>query len=443
MEERGFMKKILLALGLLIISPIFTAETMPEVPEENILAALTDAEALLLDIGPDDEDFVDEHVLRDFIESKGLIECRQKSGLLTIAGDARAKWTGTAERVDGERRRGGKGNQSVNVFKSEVNLFFDYVADTAWASTKLRWAQIDGKDGGTATKVDLDRAFIGYDVYYHGDTDFYIELGRSKLDFMFESRVEFSSPFDGIHFYYTTCWPKICTFIAHGGPFIADHHTNHFPWVVELFFKELGGTDWGIKYSIIDWHRTGKTLYYGSDPKHKDEKFRDNPRYRFTVSQLLLGYQTKIDFLRCKSFYGYAAVLANTAAKRTAATNYRYLNKAWYIGFTMGKLCKACDWSLDINYQSVQAQAVPEFDLSGIGHGNGAGAFLSDAIINGLSYDRLELFTNYNGWGATFLFALTDSLSFRMIAQEAWPCDRSIGKKFHYESFDFAVIYAW
>lgn len=442
------MKKLFVIASLLLSAFVFGADedaSSLNVSEENLIAAVEVPEPTFVSIealGPGDENYIDQHILRDFIESRGLIACRQKSGLLTIAGDARARWSSTIENVNHQAKRGVGTGTPVNIFKSEVNLFFDYETDRAWASTKLRWANIDGRDGGTPTKVEMDRAFIGYDFYNCGPTDFYLEVGRSRLDFMFESRVEFTSIFDGIHLYYTNCWPSVCTFIAHGGPFVGDAYSYYFPWVAEFFFKELGGTDWGIKYSIIDWNSDGSTRKFGK-AKDSPDSIKDNPRYRFTISQLILGYQSSIDFLRCKTFYGYAAVLANTAAKKNVTTNFEYLNKAWYIGFTLGKLCKACDWSWDLNYQYVQAQAIPEFDLSGIGHGNVGGDYFSDAIINGFGPGIARGFTNYKGWSTTFLFAMTDSLSLRAVAQESRPCDKSIGGEFHYASFEMSVIYAW
>jgi len=450
------MRKCLLAICLLLTPLIFTADE--EIPEEGLIAAVDNlgptAAGYLSegDFGPDDEQFIDRHVLRDFVESKGLIECRQKSGLLTIAGDARARWVRASERAyDPENNivkdvRGFNGTAkgvALNRFKSEINLFFDYVAPNSWVSTKLKWSNYDGKDGGTATKVDLDRAFLGYDVYRTDCSDFYVEVGRSKLDFMFESRVEFTSVFDGLHLYYTTCIPRVCTFIVHGGPFLIDGYTDHFVWVMEAFFKELADTPWSVKYSIIDWHRVAPTIDYGNLKTSGESLVGKNPRYRFVVSQMILGYQRPIDIFHCKTFYAYAAVLANTAAKKSFTTNYRYLNKAWYAGFTLGKLCKACDWSLDINYQAVQAQAVPEFDLSGIGHGNGQNTLFSDAILQGFDHGSAQGFTNYKGWCASFLFAMTDSLSLRTIAQEARPYNRSIGGDFHYKSFEMSFIYAW
>jgi hypothetical protein len=405
------------------------------------------------DFGPEkDEENVDPRVLRDFIESRGLIQCRQKCGTLTIAGDVRARWIAAGEKVAGVKQRGQGTGTAINRFKSEVNLFLDYVATRSWVSTKIKFVNFSGRDGGTATKTELERAFIGYDIYEVGKTDFYIEIGRSNLDFMFESRVEFGGVFDGIHLFYTTCLPKIGTFTIHGGPFIVDSFTNHYAWVMETFITKWMGTGFSFKYSIIDWHRRAPTLDYGNLVADKVSGIigsgktlvRDNPRYRFIVSQLLIGYERKIDFLKCKTFFAYAAVLANHDAKRTKSTNWKKLNNAWYAGFTLGKLCKACDWSIDINYQSVQAQAIPEFDLSGIGHGNAANGLLSDAILLGLPPRLLSLFTNYKGWEANLLYAMTDTLSLRAKAQYSKPRNKSIGKgDFTFKGFEMSVIYAF
>lgn len=391
-------------------------------------------------IGPNSDNFIDPKILRDFVESKGLIECRQKEGRLTIAGDVRARWLATGEKVNGISQRHFKSDHAVNVFKSEVNLFFDYTTPKAWVTTKLKWGVIDGIDGGSLTKVDLDRAFIGYDIYEKGCEDFYLEVGRSKFDYMFESRVEFASFFDGIHLFYTNKYEGTGVFTIHGGPFIIDSLTNHYGWVVETGFKQLGGTDFSVKYSLVDWLRFAPTYDYG---KNKGEHLvRDNPRYRFLVSQLILGHEQKIDFPGCKMLYLYAAVLANHAAQKSRTVP-SYENKAWYAGFTLGKLCKACDWSVDINYQWVQAQSIPEFDLSGIGHGNAANLLLSDAILALTSPSGAIGFTNYQGFEMLGLYALTDSLTLRAKASWSKPIDIHLGGDFTYKNFEMAVIFAF
>lgn len=443
------------ALAELIAAELSEDADEQELDEEALIAAVDNlgptASGFLGegDFGPEDEDYIDPHVLRDFIESKGLIECRKKSGLLTLAGDVRARWLRAGEVYGGKKKRG-QGTKTANdLYKSEVNLFWDYVAPRSWVSTKLRWVNFDGKDGGSSTKVSIDRAFIGYDVHKEGKQDFYIEVGRSNLGYIYDSRLQFSSIFDGIHLYYTNCWPTIGEFIIHGGPFIVDSFTNHYAWIMETGIIGWRGTGLGFKYSIIDWHRRAPTLDYGNI-KDTDEKkgsgnktVRDNPRYKFIVSQMLFGYERKIDFIHCKTLYVYGAVLANHDARRTPTSDWKKLNGAWYAGFTLGKLCKACDWSIDINYQSVQMQAVPEFDLAGIGHGNAEDGLYSDAILTGLPASLAIGFTNYKGWSVNGLYAMTDNLSLRAQAQYTKPRNKSIGESFRYKAFEMSVIYAF
>lgn len=458
------MKTRLLFLSILLLAAaaIFAAEEEDASElvfnEEELIAAVDNlgptASGFVSvgDFGPQDEDTVDPRVLRDFIESRGLIECRNKEGKLTIAGDVRARWMCTAEKVDTETDKGtlkgsvrGAGtNTAHNIFKSEVNLFLDYVAPRSWVSTKLRWSAFDGIDGGSSTRVDMDRAFIGFDVYNKCTEDFYIEVGRTKLDYLFESRVEFGSTFDGLHIYYTREFPKLGVFVIHGGPFIVDSFSSHYAWAIETGLTKWAGTGLGFKYSIIHWNRHSSTLNYGNLPGAGNVYIEDNARYRFIVSQMLFGYERKIDWCKCKTLYVYAAVLANHVPINADITLNEKNNRAWYAGFTLGKLCKACDWSLDIMYQYVQALAVPEFDLSGIGHGNAANSLLSDLINLGIPNSRRgQGFTNFKGWQFNLLYALTDTLSVRSKLEFSRPIRKSIGGDFKYTNFEMSVIYAF
>ncbi len=399
--------------------------------------------------GPEDDEFVDPKVLRDFIESRGLINCRQKCGTLTIAGDVRARWILATERFDNDvvffKDKRGFTDQSNTLFKSEFNLFLDYVTDNSWVTTKLKWAVIDGVDPPQTIKTELDRAFIGYDVYNCCAEDFYVELGRTKLDYMFESRIEFSTFFNGIHFYYTNEYP-VGTLTLHGGPFVVDAFNDHYAYVAELGMKDVLVDGFSFRYSIIDWFRFARTTNFGNfqvGGLQNKRVIENNPRYRFLVSQMLLGYETNIDFYGCKVLYLYAAALANHLAKRSPTTDFSYANKAWYVGFTLGKLCKGGDWSIDANYQYCQAQAVPEFDLSGIGHGNATNSLFSDALIDGLPPGEAKGFTNYRGFQLTALYALSDTFSFRVKAEWTRPINANLGGDFRYKAFEMSAIYAF
>ena len=230
------------------------------------------------EIGPREEDRVDPRVLRDFIESRGLIACRQKCGSLTIAGDARAKWTAAGEKgrlvtidkgvlqpyQDNIKMRGTGSDTALNRFRSEFNLLMDYADSRSWVTTRVKFNTFCGVDGGSETKLELDRAFPGYDLYSCGDDeDFYIEVGRTGLDNVFDSRVEFGSKFDGIHLFYTNYYEGVGTFTLHGGPFIVDAFTNHYAWVVETSVEDWCDTGFAVKYSLIDWSRFARTKYRG------------------------------------------------------------------------------------------------------------------------------------------------------------------------------------
>lgn len=403
------------------------------------------------DTGPSDDDEVDSRILRDFIESRALIKTRLCSGTLTLAGDARARWMRTAERVNGVGVRGSNQNQiAQDIFKSEFNLFVDYSQPCSWVSTKLRWTVISGKDGGSATKVDLERAFLGYDFYHYGDTDLYIEMGRSRLDFIFDSRVEFSAVFDGLHLYYTQHWGNWTRAVIHGGPFLVDPVSNHYGWIIETALYEINCTGFLVKYSIIDWGRKAPTRYVGNLTDEQltavtggDTFIKNNPRYRFQVSQVMVGWEGNPCWALGKYLYFYGAGLINTRAPKKITTDFKRVNRAWYIGFTWGKLCAGGDWSIDINYEYVQAQSIPEFDIQGIGHGNGAEVLLSDGILQKKTAANGKGFTNFKGFQYNFLYAFTDSFSVRMIYESSVPVNRGIGGDFQYQNFELSTIFAF
>lgn len=437
----GFMKalhSLLFISALCGVARVWAADATNELAASAKQTSPADVAAAINATPDRDEDFIDTRILRDFIESRNLIQCRQKCGSLTIAGDVRAKWATASEVVRGEAKRGVNTETAINAFKSEFNLFMDYTTDNSWVTTKLRWSVLDGVDGGGPVKTDLDRAFMGYDIFESGAEDLYIEVGRTKLDYLFESRVEFGSLFNGIHLYYTNCDPRVGTLVIHGGPFVVDAFTNHYAWVVETSIKDLIWKGASIKYSMIDWFRFARTFGYGTKNELLTE---NNPRYRFLVSQMIFGYERTIDVYGCKLLYAYAAVLANHLAKRSPITEFTYSNKAWYVGFTLGKLCKAGDWSLDVNYQSVGAQAIPEFDMTGIGRGNADNA----VFYNPPKFIAIDArgYGNFRGFQISALYALTNTLSMRAKAEWTKPLNVRLGGDFTYRAFEFVAIYAF
>src|SRR5436305_12005135 len=71
------------------------------------------------EFGREHDEQIDPKVLRDFVEGRGLIACRQKCGQLTIAGDVRARWTASGEKLKGIKQRGAGTNTAIHRFRGE------------------------------------------------------------------------------------------------------------------------------------------------------------------------------------------------------------------------------------------------------------------------------------------------------------------------------------
>lgn len=436
---------------VIVSSSLFAAPGDNLGPNENNFRA--DRE-----FGPEDEDDVDPKILRQFIQDQGLIESRNKEGRLIIAGDARTRFSRTTEKLRGVRQRGFNEVAQVdtNIYKNEMNLYLDYLAPTSWAETRIKFAVFAGKDGGSLTRVDLDRAFLGYEIYEDGEDEFYIEGGRNRLDVLFDSKIEFSGIFDGILITFRKNIPKIGFFDIHGGPMLVNAYANHYAWIVETSLKNILESQFSFKYSFVDWQKRGTTRFFGlrntkieeilalTTPNGFQFQLRNNPRYRFIISQFLIGYEFKPhEATFCKTSWLYIGGLINHAARRITQTGFTRQNLGWYAGYTLGKMKVAGDWSIDLNYQFVEAQAVPDFDLAGIGRGNAAGFLFADAIIQGLAPHLSVGYANYKGFEITVLYALTDSLSFKARAQKTTPVNRGIGGSFSYSNIEFGAIFAF
>jgi hypothetical protein len=155
-----------------------------------------------------------------------------------------------------------------------------------------------------------------------------------------------------------------------------------------------------------------------------------NPQFRFKISQWTLGYILDPEVLHFPvNFFG--AFLFNHAA--TKHTEHPLLHEtpgvrvtslfggkaesiAWYAGFTAGALEKKGDWAFEVTYQSVGAQSVPDWDMSGIGTGNPQGyviyrdALSSVATIpddSGFPYGNV----NFRGWDFNFSYLVTTNIN--------------------------------
>ena len=320
---------------------------------------------------------------------------------------------------------------SQNAFDIEVNLMLDYRTEGSWGSIKLEFDNNAGIVSGTVDKLKLERAYWGVRAL-EGDTyNFDIEAGRRRSSTIVDSKIQFSTFFDGLWFKYDQSYDAIGDLFLHAGVFIINENKNQFGYLGEFGVYNIGGTGLYTKYSLNYW-----------DTKQLHNKIL-NDRFDFIVSQWLIGYRFLPSRLK-KVVQIYLAGLWNSNARKLAITNHKRANWGGYMGLSIGELKKKGDWAFDINYQILAAQCVPDFDVQGIGLGsaNNGGFYAND---DGVPNTRKTAggSVNYRGFIMTLDYLLTNQLNLQQSWQQSITLDTSIGPFRRYKQYEIEFIYGF
>lgn len=386
----------------------------------------------------------DMEALRRWIRDKRLVTVKEIGGDLSLSGEVRVEFQDSSEVKNGVRQRG----VSISSFEGktiekpqyawdiEVNIMIDYRTDRTWAAIKVEFDNDMGLRSGTVNKIRLEKGYLGGRII-PGDT-FTLdgEIGRRYLYNVFDSKVEFASLYDGCLVRLSKAWPSIGDYYFNAGAFLVDDKTNHYGYVAEMGGLRIANIGLNMKYSIIDWYKPYANEF-------------NNLRYKFLVSQFLVNYQFYPEWMgkRLVKFYG--AGLTNHLAGGVPQTHGQRQNWAWYAGLSLGLVKKQYDWAIDANYQWVQAQAVPEYDASGIGRGNAAGfgfyTNASDGNPDSGATTRLSAVgsTNYKGFEIEALYAFTDNLTVLQNFKYSTTLNKTIGPNIYYKQYELEFIYAF
>ncbi len=373
----------------------------------------------------------DNEALRQWINARRQVTVKELGGALSITGDVHTEMQSTSETRNGIRQRGHGGATHLPQYNYDIeaNLILDYRATNSWSVIKFKFDNDAGIVGGTSNKVKLDRAYFGYRFFEKRTTYADVEMGRKRLNLIFDSKIEFDSMFDGVRFKIDHASEKIGDAYGVIGAFLIRESQNRFGYAGELGLQNIANTKFYTKYSLIDW-----------DTK----KNPTDEQLHFIVSQLMIGYKW-IPKIHLKKFIDiYSAVLTNSAAQKLAITRHKRANWGGYAGVSIGEIRKQGDWSLDANYQIVAAQAIPDFDVSGIGLGNAAqNGFYHSRSGKDNDYKTAEGNVNYRGYNITLQYLLTNNLNlFQSYAQTVTLNDK-IGPFRKYYNYEIDFIYLW
>lgn len=381
----------------------------------------------------------DIQALRDWINSKRMITVRELGGQLSISGEVRAELQSASETINGVAQRGRKSSNDTpnNAYDAEFNLSIDYRTEDTWAAARMKFDNDAGImneffGSGTNSKIKVDKAYFGYRLV---DTDRHtmdIEVGRRGMFLVFDSRLQFGSNFDGVSFKDNYAVDQVGDVYYQVGVFLVNEKKSQVGYVGETGILNIANTGFYTKYSLIDWNT-----------KH-DVKIRR--QFNFIVSQLLLGYKF-IPQPWDKIVNLYLAGLYNHRARAHSISDHKRANFGGYLGFTVGQLKQAGDWSFDAIYQVLAAQCIPDFDNIGVGLGNSTGNGFyytkSEKDIIDSSRKTAEGNVNYRAFRLTFQYMLTNNLNLFQEWAQSVTLDTDIGPFRRYKQYEIELIYAF
>ena len=397
---------------------------------------------------PSDADKNDMQALREWMNLKRQVTVKELGGSLAISGQVRAEFQATSEKKNGAEVRRVGGKFPARGYDVEVNLMFDYRADRSWASIKLEFDNNAGVFSGGGEKLNLERALVGARLIKHDAFSLDAEIGRNALFSIFDSQLQFSSNFDGVLLKYDGAHTKMGDFYVHAGAFVVDERRDHYGLVGETGLLNIGGSGFYVKYSLIDWalknYPTSQETFKEPEPA---PPFVKTQTFQFLISQGILGYRFTPSMLK-KVVVIYGSGLVNHKAEGVLQTGGKKSNWGAYGGVSVGQLRKKWDWSADVNYQWLSAQAVPSFDVFGIKLGNAAKEGFYTENLDGTGPTVKTQATavgngNYRGLSVKFDILLSDMLALTQSYMNSTRLDNKIGPAHTYSQYEVELVYTF
>ena len=206
--------------------------------------------------------------------------------------------------------------------------------DVFWADSKLKFSISDVSSKKKHTDIDMERLLFGYTVLDQSPYSAFLEIGREKLDSLFDSKVQYVSYFNGFHESFS-----LGNLTIHSAQSVIDSSESTYSLILEAIYQDLFDVPLTVSYGITDWLM------------EED----------FLISQITAKYKIGDVLKKKTSLYG--ALLSNHKGKCHQD------HQGFYCGICWGEVKKANDWLLDVNYQYTGEECVPDFDYNGIGNG--------------------------------------------------------------------------
>lgn len=419
---------------------------------------------------------------RDIQAVKQLLKVKRDQRLsdkeddLNISGDIRFEFKHISEETKGtamgsvkrNERGNGAGNGlggaasdnnqtffGANEFGIEFNLYFDYTAERTWAHAHLEFdncagishsCEVNGFDyecgSGSCSEICLRSAYFGYNIFEEGSSRLDIEMGRWDMYAIFDSRVQFQHRYDCVLVTYSNSFEDVGDFYVKGGMFVIDSIASNWGYAVEVGLVDIVDMGLDVKYSFVDYKKASDRYGKTADGSGAGGPSPCVRAWNSRISQISAAYHFNpdVDYLNYDMKL-YGAFIWNHSAKSAhTPAGVGSEDMAWYIGLQVGGIQGEGDWAIDVNYQSVEAQAVPGYAISGVGLGNVNG----DCYHADNGFDTFAGNTNYQGFQLESAFALTDNLLFVSELEYTWEESSASGAlKRDYMKSEIELMYSF
>lgn len=279
--------------------------------------------------------------------------------------------------------------------------------------------------GGTTNKLEVGRAYIAYNLTTHGPFICELNVGRRTFIKVYNSQMQFKGWIDGANVISSYIWEKVVDARFLGGIYISNQQGF---WVTRGGLFNIAAIGLYFDYVFVHWGKTRPLVV-------TNENKLNNLAYN--VSQFLLGWDYKPQWIN-KDLKLFVALISNHGATRNEISDYSKESLAGYVGAQYGNAKKQNDFSIQVMLQFCQLQAIPPWDMTGIGSGRAP-----VSIFKATSAQTVNQNTNFKGWEGKALYALTDDLTLTAKLQRSVTLNKALGEPFNFTSFKLETQYVF
>lgn len=366
--------------------------------------------------------------LREYVDSQRNISIFQKGGSLLIAGDVRFDMNYVQEKRGGiNLNNSGLSIHGVDYreypslsYDAKASLSLKYSAQKSFADILLKASHNTGWDSEnytvssgaipfdydsykpTKSGFKLEKAVFGTDLINNESQSLSVELGRQRLYDLFDSRITFMQKFEGVALKYKNVFEGVARLHATLGGIVISDRAHHYGFAGELGLGQIADTPFGLKYAHYKISKNGN--YSDGSPAdstttRSSYKYYDKA-YNYSVSHLLAYYDTSLDYMVSAPLKLYAAYAYNHDAVARTEFGSKKKPHAAYGGFTVGDVKAPGSGYLDVIYQYVQAESVPELDNCGAYYGMNQ-THIPNVVTPTAGYTNFKGFAINGGYLAT------------------------------------------